>query len=123
MTAPGTTTTNPTASPYRLAGVMNVAMKYTHDQLSLMTLRTFLEVAHSEGSSVSELSESMGVPLSTTSRQLLDLGLRNRKKEEGHGLVESRITMGDLRRKEYYLTDRGRKLLEQLADALTRKGK
>lgn len=49
----------------------------------------------------------------STSGQLLDLGLRNRKKEEGLNLVTAKTDLQDLRVRRYELTPKGRRLLRE----------
>ena len=56
------------------------------------------------------------------SRNLLDIGERNRHMEEGFGLVAARNNPMNLREKEYYLTDKGRTLLHSITRQL-KKGK
>jgi DNA-binding MarR family transcriptional regulator len=48
----------------------------------------------------------------------MDLGARNRKREPGFGLIEVRPDSVDLRRNEYYLTPKGKSLINQLVDIL-----
>lgn len=75
---------------------------------------SFLLVAKNEGKSLRELCDISGVTQSTMSRHLLDLGERNRRFGEGLGLVQGRIDPMELRRKQFYLTPKGRKLFETL---------
>jgi DNA-binding MarR family transcriptional regulator len=75
---------------------------------------SFLLVAKNEGKSLRELRQLSGVAQSTMSRHLLDLGARNRRFGEGLGLVRSEIDPMELRRKQFYLTPKGRRLLETL---------
>jgi hypothetical protein len=52
------------------------------------------------------------------SRNLLDIGERNRHMEEGFGLVAARNNPMNLREKEYFLTDKGRALLHSITRQL-----
>jgi DNA-binding MarR family transcriptional regulator len=83
--------------------------------LPLQVAQTFLAVAMKEGQSVSEISEELKSNLSTVSRHLLDLGARN-KEQQGinYGLVESRGDPLDMRRKEFYLTPKGKILRKNI---------
>jgi DNA-binding MarR family transcriptional regulator len=56
--------------------------------------------------------------LSTMSRNLLDMGDRNRHMEKGFGLVTSRNKPMNLREKEYFLTDKGRAVIFQITRQL-----
>jgi hypothetical protein len=56
------------------------------------------------------------------SRNLLDIGERNRHMEEGYGPVAARTNPMNLREKEYYLTDRGRALLHSITRQLKKRG-
>lgn len=77
-------------------------------------LQAFLEVGLNEGKTLSELAEGLGTNLSTASRQLLDLGERNRKLEAGYGLVERKQDPMNLRVNRYCLTPKGKLLMKEL---------
>ena len=83
-------------------------------QIPASMISAFLLVALNEGCSLREVVEMSGKPQSTVSRHLLDLGERNRKGEPGLRLVAWRIAQEELRRKEYYLTPKGRALLRRI---------
>lgn len=85
-----------------------------HDRISIEQIKTFLAVAESEGRSVKEYADRSGIPMSTMSRHLLDLGERNRKKEEGLNLLEARRDQQDYRRWNYRLSPKGRKLFKDI---------
>ena len=76
--------------------------------------QTFILVALNEGLSMREYRDMAGVPQSTMSRQLLDLGERNRQMGPGLGLIERRQVPTNLRANEYMLTPKGRTLIGQL---------
>lgn len=78
----------------------------------------FIEVALHEGASMNELKDICGTKQSTMSRQLLDLGQRDRRMQPGLGLVDSRIDPMELRKKNYTLSPQGRRLIEELRKAL-----
>jgi DNA-binding MarR family transcriptional regulator len=80
---------------------------------------SFLTVALFEGRSLREYSELLGQAQSTMSRHLLDLGARNRLKEEGFMLIEQRPDQMDLRRNVYTLTPKGRQLVLKLTSIMT----
>jgi len=74
-------------------------------------VQAFFLVAEKEGLSVAEYAKRAGMSPTTMSRNLLDLGERDRKFEEGAGLVEGRDNVLNLREKIYTLSPKGRALL------------
>jgi DNA-binding MarR family transcriptional regulator len=82
--------------------------------------KAFLLVALQEGLSVGEYAERAGISMSTMSRNLLDIGDRNRHMEEGYGLITGRAKPMNLREKEYFLTDKGRALVHKVTLQLRR---
>lgn len=95
----------------RLAAIVDALQEVTHNHTTLLTLRTFLAVGIQEGQGVTEIAERLGAANATISRQLLDLGIRNRKLEDGFGLVEPHVDRSDLRKRAYYLTGKGREAM------------
>lgn len=89
----------------------------TSASVSVSSLITFLEVAREEGRTLAEIARQLDLPDSTASRQLLDLGLRNRKREDGLNLVTAKTDLQDLRVRRYELTPKGRKLLRDALNA------
>jgi hypothetical protein len=75
---------------------------------------TFLLVALNEGQGVMEYAEKAGVAQTVMTRQLLDIGSQNRKREPGYGLVMQRLDPLNLRRHQTFLTKEGRALLHEL---------
>jgi DNA-binding MarR family transcriptional regulator len=93
-------------------------------QIPASMIEAFFLVAMNEGCSLKEVVELSGKPQSTISRHLLDLGEFNRNKEPGLGLVAWRISPEELRRKEYYLTPKGKGILRRvLAEEFVESGK
>ncbi len=68
---------------------------------------TFVLVAMNEGLSVQEYAQLADVSQSVMTRNLLDLGGRNRHKEPGFGLVTQRMNPEDMRRHQTFLTPDG----------------
>lgn len=96
-----------------LAGICDELQKLDPG-MPLGRLEAFLLVVLHEGASLKDLCDISGQPQSTLSRHLLDLGQRNRRMGPGLRLVEGRIDPYELRKKQYRLTPKGRKLLERL---------
>lgn len=78
-------------------------------------VQAFLAVGLHEGQTLTELADLLGTNISTASRQLLDLGERNRKMEPGYGLVDRKVDPMNLRVNRYTLTPKGRLLIRELA--------
>jgi DNA-binding MarR family transcriptional regulator len=78
-------------------------------------VRAFLTVGLNEGKTLSEIAEILGTNISTASRQLLDLGDRNRKMEPGYELINRQADPMNLRVNRYTLTPKGRHLFKELA--------
>ncbi|MEK0083932.1 hypothetical protein [Benzoatithermus flavus] len=102
----------------RLQRCLAAFQRATHGAVSIQLLVTFLEVARGEGRTQVEIAKAIGLPESTSSRQLLDLGPFDRKKQPGFGLVDGRIDPMDMRVKRYMLTPRGKALAEIMAALL-----
>lgn len=85
-------------------------------------IRTFLLVAREEGLGVGEYAERAGVSRSVMTRHLLDIGERNRNKEEGFGLVIMKPDVLDLRKHRAFLSDEGKALAHQISRSRRRKG-
>lgn len=81
-------------------------------------VQAFLTVALNEGKTLTEIAEVLGTNVSTASRQLLDLGERNRKREPGYMLIEVQSDPMNLRINRYALTPKGRLLLRELAQIM-----
>lgn len=86
--------------------------------MTIQAAHTLLLVATNPGSSVSELSNISGYKLTTISRNLLDLGARNRKKEPGLGLVFAEVDPNELRKKLVSLTPKGKALMGTLLNIM-----
>jgi DNA-binding MarR family transcriptional regulator len=97
-------------------GIMDIlsAFQEHNPTMPIQMAASFLLVAKNEGKSLRELCDLSGVAQSTMSRHLLDLGERNRRFGEGLGLVRGDHDPMELRRKQYTLTPKGRKLFNAL---------
>lgn len=86
--------------------------------MTLGQAQSFLSVALNEGKSLTELAEINAIPQSTLSRHLLDLGIQDRNRRPGFGLVIGDTDPMELRRKLYKLTDKGRRMKAQLIKSI-----
>lgn len=94
---------------HKILGVFD-AFRAVSPTMPLQLAQTFVLVMLNEGTSLVELCRITGFAQSTMSRHLLDLGMKNRMGEPGHGLVEGKIDPHELRRKMFTLTPKGRAL-------------
>lgn len=97
-----------------------MAFRLLNDTMPLQYVITFLAVAMDEGKGVKDYADKLGVNSTTMSRHLLDIGPRNRQMQEGYGLVQYRPNPMELRKHEYYITPKGRQLLNHIMGALER---
>lgn len=111
------TTSQETSTLHKLRGVF-AAFQQIDETMPIQIAHTFVVVALFEGRSMREYCQIAGAQQSTMSRHLLDLGEFNRKKAEGHKLIEQRVDPTDFRRHLYTLTPKGRRLLAQLASLM-----
>ena len=102
-----------------LMGVLNELQAGTHQSVSIATLITFCEVAREEGRTPTELGRHLRMPDSTISRQLTDLGDRDRNHNPGFGLVVGRRDLQDRRMWRYELTPKGRRFLQKVLGQTT----
>jgi DNA-binding MarR family transcriptional regulator len=87
-------------------------------QIPVSMVEVFLLVAMNEGCSLRDLVQMSGRPQSSVSRQVLDAGETNRLGEPGLGLISWTIAPEELRRKQYWLTGKGRALLQRVLTEL-----
>lgn len=72
------------------------------------------EVSLNEGLSLTDLSEKTGMPLSTVSRMAAVLSNR-KKNKKAYEFLKIRISPHERRKKQIYLTAKGREIVETLA--------
>ena len=85
-----------------------------NETMPLQYVISFLIVATNEGQGVKDYSKMLGVNPTTMSRHLLDIGPRNRQMNDGYGLVQCRPNATDLRKHEYFITPKGKLLLDKI---------
>lgn len=78
----------------------------------------FVRVSLREGASVADLTRDAGVAQSVMSRHLLDIGPQNRDREPGLGLIEHKLSPGNLRVHEVVLTRKGISYARRIARLL-----
>lgn len=83
-------------------------------------LMAFIVVALNEGKPMKEIAKLADSNISTMSRQLIDLGARNRRMEPGYMLIEQRQNPMNLRENQYSVTLKGAQLLKGILKHLKR---
>lgn len=77
------------------------------------------EISMNEGLSMTDLARKTNMALSTVSRIVGALS-KHRQSGAPYGLVQVRICADERRRKELYLTPRGRAIIESIYDIMAR---
>jgi len=90
--------------------------------MPVQQILAFLSVAMHEGTSLKELVEVSKTKTPTMSRHLIDLGPRNRRMEPGYKLIECRQDPMELRKNQYTLSERGRFLINNIAQKMNHHG-
>lgn len=98
--------------------IMMTTIRGINPTMTFQVGHTLILVAQNPGASVSELAKTSGFPVPTMSRNLMDLGKRNRNREPGLGLVMTTVDELELRKKQVRLTPKGELLIKQLIDIL-----
>ena len=86
--------------------------------MPLQYVIAYLLVAMDEGKSVTDYADIAEVPLTVMTRHLLDIGDRNRARENGFGLVTQDRDAHDLRRRRARGTPQGKALMHEIKQAL-----
>lgn len=79
---------------------------------------SFLTVALEEGQGVHEYARDVGIPPTTMTRHLLDLGSMTRHRKPGLGLLVQRMDPNDMRKHQTFLSATGRALLHRVVRAV-----
>lgn len=87
-------------------------------ELPVQQLQVLLEVAMDEGCTVKDIEKRCGMTNSSGSRNVRAVMKWAGEGREGYDWVEWRPDHNDLRVKLLYLTDKGKAVLEQIADQL-----
>lgn len=103
----------------KLAGALQV-FSNERGTMPMQYVESLLLVAEEEGLSVTDYAKRADVSVSVMSRHLLDIGKRNREMKPGFGWVDYRNNPMELRKKEYFLSDKGRALIHQFKRQLNK---
>ncbi len=77
----------------------------------------FLEIAANEGAALKDIAEETGISMSVMSRTIGALS-NARRMGKPYGIVLVKLAKDDRRRKELYLSAKGKRLLEKLSNEL-----
>ncbi len=102
----------------RVNRILSLCRSVISPVVPVQIVQAFMAVALNEGLSLTEIAQSCGGNLSTASRHIIDLSDRNRKKEQGYGLVYRTEDAMEIRKNNYFLTPKGKLLASQLIDIL-----
>jgi DNA-binding MarR family transcriptional regulator len=86
-------------------------------EFPIQWVTVFAEIAAEEGVSLKDISERTGISMSVMSRTIGALS-NARRMGKPYGLVVVKHAKDDRRRKELYLSAKGKKLVEKLEKAL-----
>jgi len=92
----------------------------SRETMPVQLAQSLLLVALNEGASLRDLQAKTQWSMSTMSRHLLDLGVRDRRMEPGLDLITMRQNPDQLRSNEYRLSKKGRELLARIVKTMDR---
>lgn len=78
---------------------------------------TFLEIAQNEGASLKDISDETGISMSVMSRTIGALS-NYRRMGKPYGIITVKAAKDDGRRKELFLSKKGKKLLSDLVGSI-----
>ena len=87
-------------------------------ELPLQYAVCLIEISRYEGCSLTDLSNKTGMPLSTISRIVGALS-RHRQSGKAYGLISSKPSPTERRKKELHLTAKGRAIIEGLTKIMS----
>lgn len=86
--------------------------------IPLSYIIAFLEVAGEEGLGVADYAQKLDTSPTVMTRNLLDIGDRNRQREAGLELITQERDLHDLRKHNAFVTPKGKSLLQKSMVAL-----
>lgn len=106
-------------TPKKLKKLQGILQELTaiDAEFPLQWVLVFLEIASEEGVSLKDVAERTGISMSVMSRTIGALS-NARRMGKPYGLVIVKLAKDDRRRKELFLSAKGKKLIEKLDKAL-----
>lgn len=90
------------------------SLRLIDDTMPIQWIAILLQVAENEGASISEISQKVGLALSSTSRNVSAMSDWHWLKKPGLGLLVKQVDRMDLTKQQVSLSPKGKKLVEQL---------
>jgi DNA-binding MarR family transcriptional regulator len=94
------------------------ALRKIDPEFPLQYALCLILVARHEGLSVTDLSRKAGLNLSTVSRIIATLSMPRPQSKIDYSLIDMRIVAQERRRKEIFLTQRGRGLIQNMIEII-----
>jgi DNA-binding MarR family transcriptional regulator len=94
------------------------AFRAVRSDMPATHIYSFLTVALEEGLGVHEYARRTGIPQTTMTRHLLDLGSMDRKRQPGLGLLAQCMDPSDLRKHQTFLTPSGKAVVQRVTRIL-----
>lgn len=106
-------------STKKLIKLQNVLTELTaiDPEFPLQWALVFLAIAQNEGAALKDIAEETGISMSVMSRTIGALS-NYRRMGKPYGVVLVKLAKDDRRRKELYLSAKGKRLLEKLSKAM-----
>lgn len=103
----------------KLSKLQNILAELTaiDPEFPLQWAIVFLEIAQNEGASLKDIAEETGISMSVMSRTIGALS-NYRRMGKPYGIVIVKLAKDDRRRKELYLSAKGKRLIEKLSKAM-----
>lgn len=100
-------------SPARMLKALQ-RLSELHDDMTILQAKIFLLIAEYEGISAVDIIKRIRSNDSTVSRIVAILGFHGGRKTPPLGLIFEDICKEDRRRRRYYLTPKGRKMIKEM---------
>lgn len=103
----------------KMAKLQNVLNEFTSvdAEFPLQWAVVFLEIAQNEGAALKDIAEETGISMSVMSRTIGALS-NYRRMGKPYGIVIVKAAKDDRRRKELFLSAKGKRLMEKLSKAM-----
>lgn len=102
----------------KIVKLENALIEFTEvdPEFPLQWAIVFLEIAQNEGSSLKDIAEETGISMSVMSRTIGALS-NYRRMGKPYGIVTVKMARDDRRRKELFLSKKGKRLLDNIKSA------
>ncbi|HPD82773.1 MAG: MarR family transcriptional regulator [Alphaproteobacteria bacterium] len=106
-------------STAKIIKLQNALVEFTEidPEFPMQWAITFLEIAQNEGASLKDIAEETGISMSVMSRTIGALA-NYRRMGKPYGIITVKAAKDDRRRKELFLTKKGKTLLDALVKSV-----